>query len=232
MVPAPRTGRRNTGPDLRRTAAHRGNRRCLAESTRAQIRQVVLLGAGLDARAFRMPELRDCIVFEVDHPSTQAYKRQRTQGLDPLCQRIEHCAMDFERDALGDVLQARGFEAAKPSAWIWEGVTMYLTEGRGERHAPSGRFAGYLRQSLAADLPASRLSAEAWAQRVSQLGARIIGEALHTRLNPAEMADLLRRSRFSVLSDDSAQEWAEGRWPERERRRVRQWERLAIARRT
>src|ERR1700733_11060515 len=49
----------------------------LCQAVKAGVHQLVILGAGLDARAWRMPELAETHVFEVDHPSTQAYKRGR-----------------------------------------------------------------------------------------------------------------------------------------------------------
>src|SRR6185503_17537655 len=44
-------------------------------------RQLVILGAGLDGRAYRLPELADVDVFEIDHPATQSFKRDRAAQL-------------------------------------------------------------------------------------------------------------------------------------------------------
>src|SRR5262245_30616945 len=62
--------------------------------------QVVVLGAGLDARAHRMPELADVAVFEVDHPSTQRYKRRRAAELPVRARSLTYVEVDFERDDL------------------------------------------------------------------------------------------------------------------------------------
>jgi methyltransferase (TIGR00027 family) len=89
--------------------------------------QVVILGAGLDGRAWRMPELRDARVFEVDHPDSQRDKRARLSGLTQLARDVSFVAVDFTRDSLGDALAAAGHDPAQPTTWIWEGVVMYLT---------------------------------------------------------------------------------------------------------
>ncbi len=91
-------------------------------------KQVVLLGAGFDARAARLarPGLR---FFEVDHPATQEkkYARIRTIASYP-----QHASIlipcDLERDDFTDALLAQGFSRDVPTLVIWEGVTAYLTE--------------------------------------------------------------------------------------------------------
>lgn len=89
-------------------------------------RQLVLLGAGFDARAARLPSLAEARVFEVDHPATQALKRARFGETHAT-----YVAWDFLHDdmqALGARLGALGHDAAQPTLTVWEAVTMYLTE--------------------------------------------------------------------------------------------------------
>jgi methyltransferase (TIGR00027 family) len=88
--------------------------------------QVVVLGAGFDDRAHRMIALRDAHVFEVDHPATQSVKRRRAAALPRTYGALTYVGCDFERDALGERLAAAGHRAGAPTAWIWEGVTLYL----------------------------------------------------------------------------------------------------------
>jgi len=88
--------------------------------------QLVILGAGLDARAYRMKELRESVAFEVDHPASQAFKRSKTAGLTPQARALHHVAVDFERESFADALERAGHDAAKPTAWIFEGVISYL----------------------------------------------------------------------------------------------------------
>ncbi len=92
--------------------------------------QLVLLGAGYDCRALRLPELAHARVFEVDHPATQGRKRS---VLDRLGARspAEYVTWDFESRAmedLTDVLDEAGLDLRAPVFTIWEGVTMYLNE--------------------------------------------------------------------------------------------------------
>lgn len=90
--------------------------------------QLVLLGAGYDCRAHRLPELRDVRVFEVDRPDTQAAKRERLGRLRrPARGDIVYVAVDFERDDLRGRLGEAGWAADQPTLFVWEGVTNYLT---------------------------------------------------------------------------------------------------------
>lgn len=93
--------------------------------TAGDFAQFVILGAGLDARAWRMPELRELPVYEVDHPATQAYKRRRAQDFGELANH-HYVSVDFERESLEDKLAEAGHDPDVPTVWVWEGVTMYL----------------------------------------------------------------------------------------------------------
>ncbi len=88
--------------------------------------QLVILGAGLDGRAWRMAELADTIVFEVDHPDSQRRKRERTASLQPAAREIRFVPVDFARDRLDDALAAAGHDPTRATTWVWEGVVMYL----------------------------------------------------------------------------------------------------------
>lgn len=87
---------------------------------------VVLLGAGLDARAARLRK-EGVQFFEIDHPATQAEKRARLARLDGYPQdAATHVPCDFEKDDLARVLAIVGREA--PALVLWEGVAPYLPE--------------------------------------------------------------------------------------------------------
>ncbi len=93
------------------------------------VRQVVILGAGFDARAYRMPSMAKGIVFEVDHPSTLARKRRVvTTALGSLPRDVRFVPIDFTTDDLAGVMRAAGYDASQQTLFIWEGVTNYLTE--------------------------------------------------------------------------------------------------------
>lgn len=100
----------------------------LVEAVKQGCRQVVILGAGFDTRAYRIDALAGLKVFEVDHPATQADKRERVRALPPAKAEIVWTAVDFERDSLAERLAAAGHDATKPTVWVWEGVVMYLAD--------------------------------------------------------------------------------------------------------
>jgi methyltransferase (TIGR00027 family) len=101
--------------------------RVVVRAMGSEISQLVVLGAGLDARAWRMVELASAVVFEVDHPSTQAFKAPRARRLELAARDVRFVGVDFERDSLSARLTEADFDAGRPSMWIWEGVTPYLT---------------------------------------------------------------------------------------------------------
>lgn len=88
--------------------------------------QVVLLGAGLDGRAWRLAELAAVAVFEVDHPASQQDKRSRVGDRPPLAGSLAYVPVDLARDELAPALAAAGHRPAERTAWVWEGVLPYL----------------------------------------------------------------------------------------------------------
>ena len=98
----------------------------LAAAVAAGVRQYVVLGAGLDTFAYRNP-FPGVRVFEVDHPATQAWKREllTATGIEVPAS-LTFAAADFERDRLRDVLTVVGFAADEPAWFSWLGVTYYL----------------------------------------------------------------------------------------------------------
>ena len=101
----------------------------LAAAFERGVRQLVVLGAGLDTYAYR-GMLRDRLhVFEVDHPATQAWKRQRlAEAAIPLPASLTFAPIDFERETLAEGLAAASFDPAQQTFFTWLGVVPYLTE--------------------------------------------------------------------------------------------------------
>ena len=95
------------------------------------VSQYVLLGAGLDTFAFRRPDLLAKLrLFELDHPGTQEYKRQRLDELGwELSDNLRLVPVDFTRSSLVEALQGAGFNQQVPAFFSWLGVTYYLTPG-------------------------------------------------------------------------------------------------------
>ena len=93
------------------------------------VRQLVVLGAGLDTFAYRNPFGDRLKVFEVDHPATQAWKRRRLTDVGvPLPGSLVFVPVDFERDRLLDRLVAEGFDPTQRTFFTWLGVVPYLTK--------------------------------------------------------------------------------------------------------
>ena len=88
----------------------------------------MILGAGLDGRAWRMPELAAVTVFEVDQPASQQDKRNRAAELSGRPPTF--VPVDFGRDRLGEALAVAGHRADRATTWVWEGVVPYLTEAQ------------------------------------------------------------------------------------------------------
>jgi methyltransferase (TIGR00027 family) len=90
--------------------------------------QVVMLGAGFDTRVHRIPELGAAIVFEVDHPVTQALKRKRAEAVvGPSASNLHYVSVDFEHQVLGERLAGAGYSAAGRTVFVWSGVSMYIS---------------------------------------------------------------------------------------------------------
>jgi methyltransferase (TIGR00027 family) len=91
------------------------------------VRQYVVLGAGLDTFAYRNPH-RDLRVFEVDHPATQAWKREQLEAAGiAIPAALTFVPVDFERQTLAEALGQSGFDLSAAAFFSWLGVTPYLT---------------------------------------------------------------------------------------------------------
>jgi methyltransferase (TIGR00027 family) len=92
------------------------------------LEQLVVLGAGFDSRSLRFAsQLGAARVFEVDRPEVLATRAERLQGLPPN-PHARAVPIDFEGDDLAEVLEAHGFQRARRSLFLWEGVTYYLPD--------------------------------------------------------------------------------------------------------
>lgn len=93
------------------------------------IGQVVILGAGLDTRPYRLAGMEHARVFEVDLPAVQENKKQKLQKhFGRLPQQVTFLPIDFDTQSLESVFAGATFDPASPAIFVWEGVTQYLTE--------------------------------------------------------------------------------------------------------
>jgi len=102
--------------------------RSLRLALRTGAKQIVLLGAGLDSFAFRESAISvRHRVYEVDHPLTQADKKERIARTGwPLPENLTFVPVDFTADSLSEKLLAAGFDPGKKTFFSWLGVSYYL----------------------------------------------------------------------------------------------------------
>ena len=173
------------------------------DAVAAGARQLVILGAGLDGRAFRMPELAGIDVFEVDHPDTQAAKRARAAALPVKARSLQFVAVDFERDALADRIAAAGHRPGEPTVWIWEGVVMYLRD-----EAVRATLAAIAARSAPGSTLVVQYNTRQGVDLCSRLLLRLLGEPQVGLRSPQQLAAELTAAGFRVAADSGAADWA------------------------
>jgi len=177
------------------------------------IPQLVVLGAGLDARAFRMPELGETIVFEVDFPSTQALKRTRAGARVPAAKELRFVPIDFEQDSLDEVLGRAGHRPELRTVWIWEGVTMYLAPEAldatlGVIRDRSARGSTLLVTYATPELTTMLDGPLAPLAPIVDLGFGVLGEPIRARMSEDEARARLAGFALDVVSDTGPRDWA------------------------
>ena len=101
----------------------------LKEAIDNGVKQVVILGAGLDTRLYRMLDSDRVIGFEIDLPIIQNEKKNiMSECLGKLPNNINFIPIDFNTQTLDEVLEIKEFDFSKPIFFIWEGVTQYITQ--------------------------------------------------------------------------------------------------------
>lgn len=130
-----------------------------AEAVDAGIRQVVILASGLDSRAYRLDWPAGTTVYEIDQPKVLAYKEATLAAHDvtPAAQR-HAVAIDLRQDWPA-ALTAAGFDPAAPTAWLAEGLLMYLPADGQDR---------LFDQITALSAPGSRIAAETAANHADE----------------------------------------------------------------
>jgi methyltransferase (TIGR00027 family) len=172
--------------------------------------QLVLLGAGYDTRAYRLPEAAVVETFEVDHPVTQAAKRAGLAQVQATPSRhIHSVAVDFEHDSLAESLEAAGLRRSERTCVVWEGVFSYLTTDAIDatlRWVVETCAAGSRMILTYVDETALRSTdhGAAWIAAVDRAGEPFI-----TGLEPSAAGDFFAARRLRLVSDRSTREWAE-----------------------
>jgi methyltransferase (TIGR00027 family) len=183
----------------------------LSRAVERGIRQTVILGAGLDTLGLRNPhDARQIRIYEVDHPATQAWKRQRlAEAQIALPSWLIFVPVDFEQDDMGEKLVAAGFQQNSPAFFTWLGVAPYLT------HDAIGRTLDYMSSIPNSEvvfdyLEPPEASSEELGQleRVRTAELKRIDERSVSRFEPAGIAAILRAHGFCAIEDINFQEIA------------------------
>jgi methyltransferase (TIGR00027 family) len=179
---------------------------------RLGVRQMVVLGAGYDTRAARLP-IAGVRWFEVDHPDTQAAKCARLATVRgyPADAAI-YASCDFERDDPIDRLRAAGLSTREPTLVLWEGVVPYLTEAA-VRATASRLAAGLDARSLVAfDCVGKNMAAGNKLSPQDQVARQYVGDlAEPIRFGSDHITPLLADCGYrwvrTVSFDDLALQW-------------------------
>ena len=179
----------------------------LSRAVERGVRQMVILGAGLDTFALRNPH-SGLEIYEVDHPATQAGKRQRlAEAQIALPPWLVFVPIDFERDDVGEKLVAAGFQQNSPAFFTWLGVVPYLTK------EAIGSTLGCISSIRNSEVVFDYMQPpEAFSEELRQIEkARAeqlekIGERSDSRFEPDGIAAILRSHGFCDIEDISFQE--------------------------
>jgi len=168
--------------------------------------QIVVLGAGYDCRALRLPELAAAQVYEIDHPSTQGHKRSVLERLG-VTSPARYLAWDFETRPMDDLPAALADAGHDPSALtltIWEGVTVYLTEGAIDASLQAIASWSAPHSTLAMTyLARSPHHKPSLATRAVQAMVRRLGEPFKFTWAPEQLSDYLEARGFELERDVS-----------------------------
>jgi methyltransferase (TIGR00027 family) len=210
------------GPRIRWFIAARSriSEDALTASARNGVTQLVVLGAGLDTLAYRTPLAERLRIFEVDHPATQAWKRDMLEAAGiAIPKALTFVAADLERHTLAETLDAAGFDRGARSFFSWLGVVPYLTEQAVVStlgfvaHLPGGSEVVFDYVNPAASIePAGRAALQSMAERVAALG-----EKFQSYFDTAWVRSTLSGIGFSHLEDIGPTQLAARFYPEAER---------------
>jgi methyltransferase (TIGR00027 family) len=184
----------------------------MANCVAGGIRQVVVLGAGLDTFSLRNPFADLGVrVFEVDYAATQSWKRERIKAaglIEP--QSLIFAPTDFERESLSEALTRVGFRLSQPAFFQWLGVVPYLTS---KAVSSTLKFICKIPQAVVVFDYAEPFQNYPTNRRASVIAvaesAAARGEPWLSLFDPAELHELLRGEGFKTVEDLGLPEIAE-----------------------
>jgi methyltransferase (TIGR00027 family) len=181
----------------------------LRDAVAPQITQIVVLGAGYDSRAWRLPYLAPARIYEVDHPATSAAKQRRLARLGADLSNVRFVAVDFGRQTVEEGLAETDFEPSSAAVVLWDGVSNYLERPAVDAIvqwvgglAPGGQFIfTYVHSGV---LDGDALFADAPAITRTH---RRAGEPWTFGMLPEAVADYLHQRGLRLVSDLGADEY-------------------------
>lgn len=184
----------------------------IAAALGEHIEQLVILGAGFDSRAYRLPGLRGITVFEVDHPDTRTSKRAALERARAVAaQHVRYVAIDFNQPDLESVMAAAGYRETARTFILWEGVTNYLTEAAVDttlrwcaRASPGSLLLFTYVHRDVLTRPAAFIGTERLFASLAKFG-----ETLTFGIDPSELPEFLARRGMTVERDIGAAEYRE-----------------------
>ncbi len=166
--------------------------------------QVVILGAGFDTRALRIPGIERTRVLEVDQPATQRVKLERLRRvIDPLPAHVTFVAADLNTQPLGEVLLGAGYDERAKTLFVWQGVTYFLQpEGidstlafiAGHSGSGSGVIFDYVHNEVLHD------TTRGYGKKLARAG-RISGEPYVFGIDKGQVATFLSQRGFGDVID-------------------------------
>jgi len=190
----------------------------LEKSVKAGVKQVIILGAGFDTRALRLPFLQNVPVIEIDHPNTSRMKTSKVQErLGKLPAHVRYFQIDFNKQSIHELAAQQNIDFSIPTTIIWEGVTNYLSaEAIDTTFAFVKKFTAgsyiiftYVHKEVL-DKPSSFYGAE---KLLSDLDA--LEEKWTFGFYPQELQNYLSQYNIQLLEDAGAAEYRSMYMPER-----------------
>ena len=204
--------------------------RAVQEGVALGARQLVLVGAGLDARAHRLRGLSDVDVFEVDHPTTQGLKRSKAGRLPASCKSIAYVSVDFGKESVEAKLLEAGYRPKVPTVFVWEGVTMYLPAEATRATIATLAKCAAKGSTLAMTYVEPKLATIHRSFRPAVLSMfALVGEPVIGQITRTDVAALLREHGFTPVDDSGTHDWVE-RHGRGEKPPIGLHERLVVAR--
>jgi methyltransferase (TIGR00027 family) len=182
----------------------------ITQARAAGVRQVVILGAGLDTYAYRSPAAPPVAIWEVDHPATQTWKREllAAAGIEPP-PHLKFVPADLAREPLEGALAATGFDPHVGAVFSWLGVTQYLSADdvlatlryvAGATATAGGVTFDY------AIAPQLLGITERWAYEALAARVKAAGEPWLSAFVPRELVTAVQQQGFGVVRDVDPQD--------------------------